>query len=54
MKMGNSLHNKIYLGRANLLVDIKRVKAAACVAAAIAAGTALMYLTTFSPPLLLG
>lgn len=52
--MGNSLHNKIYLGRINLLVNIKRVKATACVAAAIGSGVALMYLMTFSPPLLLG
>ena len=52
--MGNSLHNKIYLGRSNPLVNIKRVKAAAYVAGAVGLGGALMFLMTFSPPLLLG
>jgi hypothetical protein len=47
--MGNSLHNKIYLGRRNVLLNIKRVKTAVCIVGTLgAAGTALMLLMTMS------
>lgn len=38
--MGNSLHNKIYLGRRHVLVNVARVKKAACIAT-VAAGVML-------------
>lgn len=44
--MGNSLHNKIYLGRRNALVNIKRVKIAVCITAT--AGAMLMLLRAFT------
>lgn len=46
--MGNSLHNKIYLGRRNALMNIKRVKVAACIAVTVGTGAALMLLMTMA------
>jgi hypothetical protein len=49
MNMGNSLHNKIYLGRRNVLMNIKRIKTVVCIAGTLgAAGAALMLMMTMT------
>lgn len=40
--MGNSLHNKIYLGRRHPLINMKRIQVAACVSAATGVAAILL------------
>ena len=45
--MGNSLHNKIYLGRRSVALSTKRVQAMICVAAFASIGLAWLLIRTF-------
>lgn len=45
--MGNSLHNKIYLGRRSVALSAKRVQAALCVAAFASIGLLWLLLRAF-------
>lgn len=45
--MGNSLHNKIYLGRRSIALSAKRVPAMICVAAFASIGLAWLAIRAF-------
>ncbi|NVM77437.1 hypothetical protein FHW83_003243 [Duganella sp. SG902] len=45
--MGNSLHNKIYLGRRPVALSAKRVQAMICVAAFASIGLAWLIIRAF-------
>lgn len=45
--MGNSLHNKIYLGRRTVALSTKRVQAMICVAAFASIGLAWLLIRAF-------
>nr|WP_315254737.1 hypothetical protein [uncultured Duganella sp.] len=45
--MGNSLHNKIYLGRRSVALSAKRVQAMICVAAFASIGLAWLAIRAF-------
>ncbi|MBV7536605.1 hypothetical protein KW842_12595 [Duganella sp. sic0402] len=45
--MGNSLHNKIYLGRRSVALSTKRVQAMVCVAAFASIGLVWLVIRAF-------
>jgi hypothetical protein len=45
--MGNSLHNKIYLGRRSVALSAKRVQAVICVAAFASMGIVWLLIRAF-------
>jgi len=45
--MGNSLHNKIYLGRRSVALSAKRVPAIICIAAFASIGLAWLLIRAF-------
>lgn len=45
--MGNSLHNKIYLGRRSIALSAKRVQAMICLAAFASIGLAWLAIRAF-------
>jgi hypothetical protein len=45
--MGNSLHNKIYLGRRSVALSAKRIQAAICVAAFASIGLIWLMIRAF-------
>jgi hypothetical protein len=45
--MGNSLHNKIYLGRRTVALSTKRVQAMICIAAFASIGLAWLVIRAF-------